>query len=38
MFVFGGDTTMKTIIYAVEVPKGIIIQGENFIIIGTGEN
>jgi hypothetical protein len=28
---------MKTIIYAVEVPKGIIIQGENFIIIGTGE-
>ena len=28
---------MKTIIYAVEIPKGIIIEGRNFIIIGTGK-
>lgn len=28
---------MKTIIYAVEIPKGVIIEGVNYIIVGIGK-
>jgi hypothetical protein len=28
---------MKTIIYAVEIPNGVIIEGVNYIIVGIGK-